>query len=880
MKILTLVWQNMRRMFTRHFTTLFVLFLGLAVSATALCVYYAQSASMLNTLTAYTGTDRSLEFNVGIMQNPQTVGAIMDFCEREHETPVSVTVLSEENTEYDIVGILSDKPMYIHTEAGEWLPEEGGGILIPYQMVEKTAASAVGDEFVLRANAGPRAFRICGLYNGELYTPSQFSYARLDQADYVGAGVNTPDELPEDARPNRAVFVTLADFMDAGLSGNMLRVRFVSPLSKQQQASFADQLALYVAEQTGDSLSPNLALQESARQVFSADYYGKFMLYVLIVALSVCNVVTLYVFFLRRSRRRLLTYRYLGATGGRIFAATALEVLFYTLLAFTAGWLLKDVVIRLTPLKYTVPALGAGTYLLLFAAFAAVTLLMLGLFMRTLRTNGRSEREPLVSAGKLALRLRLRRVYLTLKSYSGGILTELILLMQVFFVAFSATYALTYIYERGGSERFIRRHCGGDNALYFTKSWQILEAMDSERLSIYENNNSITSAMDPVTPTRGEVIRLVKKLESLPGVRSVGLMNWPYMLPARGDPMFEIKETKHLHPMNVALSDGTTGWFLYEYSRGLCEDVSLPMKEGVWLTEWADGVDVRTSEFIPIVVRQEWCETFGYGLGDVIDTSMEYYFRCTVGCYDPYTDSFSDPDYAMRYNVRLKVVGVLPARAKIPLMQYSRPSLDNIFTNFDPNNPDTEYVYCPKLYVNGKPLQEDSLELTDALLFTDTPERIDEYNALLADYGEVWSIEALAQATDEMYADATPEYAVHTILAVLLLFVGVGGYNTLMLERQKRTLGVYFSCGMPWKRAAFVLLAGNALLFLIGGAGGALWGVYSANSLRPMMEDSKLYSILTGVALVAVLLAVSSAFTIWKMRRLSPVALMKKDDAD
>ena len=123
MKILTLVWQNMRRMFTRHFTTLFVLFLGLAVSATALCVYYAQSASMLNTLTAYTGTDRSLEFNVGIMQNPQTVGAIMDFCEREHETPVSVTVLSEENTEYDIVGILSDKPMYIHTEAGEWLPE-------------------------------------------------------------------------------------------------------------------------------------------------------------------------------------------------------------------------------------------------------------------------------------------------------------------------------------------------------------------------------------------------------------------------------------------------------------------------------------------------------------------------------------------------------------------------------------------------------------------------------------------------------------------------------------------------------------------------------------------------------------------------------------
>lgn len=878
MKILTLVWQNMRRMITRHFTTLLVLFLGLTVSAAALCVYYAQSASMFNTLTAYTGTDRSLEFNVGIMQNPQTVEAIVAFCEREHETPVSVTVLSEENAEYDIVGILSDKPMYIHTEAGEWLPESGGGILVPYQMVEKAAASAVGDEFVLQANGGERAFRISGLYNGELYTPSQFSYARLDQSDFVGAGVNTPDGLEEGGRPNRAVFVTLADFMDAGLSGSVLRVRFVSPLSKQQQASFADQLALYVAEQTGDSLTPNLSLQESAKQVFSADYYGKFMLYVLIVALSVCNVVMLYVFFLRRSRRRLQTYRYLGATSGRIFAATALELLLYTLLAFTAGWLLKDVVIRSTPLRYTVPVLGLGTYLPLFGGFAAVILLMLGLYMRAMQRTGRAEQEPLFAAGKLALRLRLRRVYLTLKSYSGGVLTELILLMQVFFVAFSATYALTYMYERGGSERFIRRHCGGDNALYFTKSWQILEELSDDMYP--EEGLMVTTEFLPVFESRKRMLELPALLESLPGVRSVGLMNCPYMLPARDDPMFEIKETKHLHPMNVALSDGTTCWFLFEYSRGLCEDVSLHMKEGVWLTEWADGVDVRTDEFIPIVVRQEWCETFGYGLGDVVDTSMEYSATSVVSSYDIQTDSFSDPDYAQRYNVRLKVVGVLPARSKVPLLQCYPPSLENIFTNYNPSNPDTEYIYCPKLYVNGKPLQEDSLELTDALLFTDTPERIDEYNALLADYGEVWSIEALAAATDEMYADATPEYAVHTILAVLLLFVGVGGYNTLMLERQKRTLGVYFSCGMPWKRAAFVLLTGNALLFLIGGAGGALWGMYSANSLRPMMEDSKLYSVLTGLALVVVLLLVSSAFTIWKMRKLSPVALMKKEDAD
>ncbi len=363
----------------------------------------------------------------------------------------------------------------------------------------------------------------------------------------------------------------------------MLRVRFVSPLSKQQQASFAERLALYVAEQTGDSLSPNLALQESAKQVFSADYYDKFMLYVLIVVLSVqCGHA---VRVLPAAEPRRLTYRYLGATGGRIFAATALEVLFYTLLAFTAGWLLKDVVIRLTPLKYTVPALGAGTYLLLFAAFAAVTLLMLGLFMRTLRANGRSEREPLVSAGKArpapAPAARLPDPEELFRRYSdrahpahAGV-----------FVAFSATYALTYIYERGGSGALSAATAAATTRFI---SLKLAAPGGNQRRYVPGRRLMVTTKFFPVFESRQRILELPALLESLPGVRSVGLMNEAYMLPARDDPMFEIKETKHLHPMNVALSDGTTGWFLYEYSRGLCEDMSLPMKEGVWLTEWAD----------------------------------------------------------------------------------------------------------------------------------------------------------------------------------------------------------------------------------------------------------------------------------------------------
>ena len=51
-----------------------------------------------------------------------------------------------------------------------------------------------------------------------------------------------------------------------------------------------------------------------------------------------------------------------------------------------------------------------------------------------------------------------------------------------------------------------------------------------------------------------------------------------------------------------------------------------------------------------------------------------------------------------------------------------------------------------------------------------------------------------------------------------------------------------------------MLLTGNALLFLTAARAARCGEMYSAN-FRPMMEDSKLYSVLTGLALVVVLLS-------------------------
>ncbi len=96
-----------------------------------------------------------------------------------------------------------------------------------------------------------------------------------------------------------------------------------------------------------------------------------------------------------------------------------------------------------------------------------------------------------------------------------------------------------------------------------------------------------------------------------------------------------------------------------------------------------------------------------------------------------------------------------------------------------------------------------------------------------------------------------------------------------MLERQKRTLGVYFSCGMPWKRAAFVLLAGNALLFSHRRRGRRAVGrvqrkLAAAHDGGPAVQHSD------GRRPCRRTVGRRSAFTIWKMRRLSPSGAHEK----
>ena len=851
MKMSRLLFANIRKMIVCHTPVFIILMLGLIVSATALSVYYAQSAAMANTLTAFTGTDRSVEFQVSGVQNKETFYELQNALNSYGKEVQTITLLSEENDAFDIIGIYSDKPRYIQLEAGEWL-EESGDIIVPYQFLDGELSSMIGQKYSINA----QEYTVCGVYNQNTYTPDQFSYRRMNASSFSGAGVAQPDSLSE--RDVAAVFMSYSDFVSHDYTVAVVRVRFAEPIRESEQGQITEYVSNHVMDATGDFIYSEQTMQSAATQVYSVDFYSKLMLYVLLVLLSLVNILSLYLYVIRKNKRQYSLFTMLGLTRARLYALINIEILIYAVVSYVIGWLLKDLIIQHTYLKYTVPVLDVRIFFIILLAFLALSVITVTVIAnRTL--NGREEQadtSPL-ALSQLALRLKLKGIYLALKCHTRYF-TGLILFLQVFFVAFSFSYAVTYMYERGGQERFINRYFGGETTLYFVKNEIYYEYTSPEEISS-EQFAQDYFYMQPLTQDW-------KKLNDLPGILSEteGVLDVGYINPSL--------------MLDMEKNDRLVYGILFEYSPGLIKNVKMPMYRGEWLDTWADGVDILSSDYIPIMITQAMAEAEDLSVGDELPSNLTYGFFNTAPSYNEQTGRFDDGKHSPNYEATVKIVGILKGNTRQITLQSYPAKLDSIL--YPGSEKNDQYVFCPPLYLGNDRIQYDTLNYTDALLFVDDADRIDLLNQQLKDYGTVYSVSDLAKVSDQYFQDGSMEYYIHTILAVLLLFVGVGGYNTLMLERQKRTLGVYFSCGMPWKRAAFVLLTGNALLFLIGGAGGALWGMYSANSLRPMMEDSKLYSVLTGLALVVVLLLVSSVFTIWKMRKLSPVALMKKEDAD
>ena len=248
---------------------------------------------MVNRINAFVGVDRAVEFIVLDIKNKDTYSEIGKFA-RSIRAVKSISLLSEENMYFDIIGLQADKPIYITVEYGTWFSKPGD-IIVPYQMLEGKYSDMVGQKFYI----GENEYTICGVYNQNNYSPEQFCYNRIDEASFSGVGVDSPDYVSQRDVPG--IFMEYSDYVEAQYNTSSIRIRYVDPLSETQANEISATISDHIMNLTGDIVLSDNLMQEAAKQVYNIDFYSKIMLYILLVLLSLVNILSLFLYVIKNN---------------------------------------------------------------------------------------------------------------------------------------------------------------------------------------------------------------------------------------------------------------------------------------------------------------------------------------------------------------------------------------------------------------------------------------------------------------------------------------------------------------------------------------------------------------------------------------------------
>lgn len=851
MKLLRLIFSNIRKMFCRRFGILLILILGIAVSSCAMTVYYVQGITMFNTLSGYSSLDKTVEFFLSGAEKEATYNNAKEFINANSEVVDFFSAMSVENENVDIIGINSEDEK-IALSSGEWVKDNG--IVVPWQDISGKEYR-IGDKITIESADGKKStYTVCGIYNPAVYNAALFSSRRISMADYAATGVikdsslefEKENEYDYSDRNALGFFITYDDYVSAGHNSCTLLVRFSRAMSAENKENFALMCSDYSVRNGGDALDLDNRAMEASKTVFSLSFTSKFFIYIVIAVLGIVNILTLFLFVIKANKKQYEIFYLLGANKRKIILLTVAELVIYVIAAFTVGYTVAVIIINNSYLSDIIPHIGIGVYFLLMLAVLAVSVLFIVLnHKQIISAKGENDSEPLFPLYKPAKKFSNKTGYLMLRNYSNSLLGEIIIFFQIVFVAYSCTYALTYTFERGAQQRYTEKYLSNETAYIFSFHEDIW--LDNTFLNSEEQHTE-------------EFYKANEIINELPGLKDKGYI--------RNGIICFFDSNIPENAQNVA------------QIRMLCggiQHIGFELSQGDGFENFPGTVDISKTDTVPAVISSAIAKEYGVSVGDSLPYS--FFYNDLLNSEKIYDDSGNvtgfRPDSEQGFYITVE--GILRDNARFPSIESYPVDIYNIFLAQNEHN--NRLIYIPELVDGGEPIaygRTQNAWFSHTVLYPDS-DRLDEYRSTLKDYGTVHSIDELAATADEFYGDGSKEYYMFAILSVGLLLVGMVGYNFLSVQRQKYTFGVYYSCGMTLSTSKKLLLMSNAMLFLFGGAIGAVCGVFSANATRNMMYDSIIYSISAGLGFIVLLFCISMVIIIYGMNRLTPTELMKKN---
>ena len=832
-----------------------LLFIGLAVGSFAVVVYYVSSSTQLKVHQSVYGVDTVVEAPafVGTSDEIQALIALADSGELPEISYLSA--VSFENEEYDIVGIYWDEQELEASYEGRFIDASMMGqakAVAPRDIFDDRDAQ-VGDTMRILG----RPFEIVGLTHANGYAPDLYDVRRLRAGaeDLAGVELERPWQEELAARPERAVVIPLDTFAEIGLCANYYHITFAEPITAEQREEIEN------AVMDGAGLAECTDMTQFM-QINEINHLSKALVYFAAIAAGIINIVSLFAFFLKENRKQYITYKLLGATGGRIAAIVIAELALYTLIAFAVGCAGAVPFIEYSGFVGVHVPYGIWDFAAVYLALLAVELLIcLGQIRRisvrsVVRLRGESG-----GAGAAAARRKEkngRRVgctkFLRMLSFRysrSGIIRTVSIVFLSLTTAFSLAYAMTYVFEAGRYERYAAKAFPNDiyEFMYqfdFTEeAWEDLSAADADAVSPME---------------LPQYRQLEEKISMLSGVAEYGRLAGTSTL--RRDGVF---------------------YSAVHVNAGFAKAAPIPLKKGSWeaLAQY-DPAD--ESAAIPVVIPPYLEKEFPLGE----QFALEYRFVTgEIKQYDENGEYYGGQLVTDDHMRQFVVAGVMADDALV-LTHYINhatlwPEISHcLFPLYDDTTADEAMptpMYMPDVLRGGR-LEADNQHTPKFYLFPQAGSAppVEEWNSLLAKYGEWESFgEMISVYTENFHTAGGNQYFMHAAVASALLILGVGGYSIMLFAANRRMYGIYYVCGMPWSKAAGLTVAGNALDMLLPAAVGAVAGVYVSQGIRVFDETIVVLSVLTGAGAVLALYALTSAIIALSMRKARPKRLMAAD---
>lgn len=848
--MLHIILKDLKSMMRRPVVFLLLLF-GLIIGSASMIVYFTYGSEKLNNMDNMLihGNSVEVQANLGDSMEQQLMYELLT--DGTLPEMIYASSISYDSEGYDVVGLLDFENYFTTSGGGEFftLDEENQNVAVISSDLFEGEEVQIGDRRVI---AGAQ-MEIIGFMSKGYYIGEYFDLRQLPEGSEFVAGLDFSLERDDTVknRPGKGAIVPFTTMMNnaSGFYANNYHLTFKEKLTNEQRANIEQ----IITDRTGLSNFLPITLFS---ETYSTVQWSESAIYFVAVLAGIINIIALFAFFIRENRKQYLIYKLLGASNKKITAILISELSIYTLISYViacAGAIpLMQNIAFFKDCKMPSLLSLIIIFLIIVIAASAICYGQIRYILKGKIKKDKKKRKKEFKNCSEELSVGNRTLYLMSFHYNRkNALNVCSIVCLALAVSFSFTYAMTYIFE---SQKFVR---------FYNENYKYETFVASPKQEVIDSTNGmLLGTMEDYTDS--ELYReYLEAITSLEGLQDYGI--------EYGNSIFAWYPGEYQGRAIYARS----------YSEGYLKNISMNLKSGSW-EALLDYDKTDEDAVIPCIIFP-YCEK-DFPLGSTFTSKFDFdtgreHISSSIG-----EENLHGKITTETIERTFQVVGVLSEDGYManrgywsigmyaPITNFLSPVSDAALLNYD------AMMITPEVLHNGK-LPYDYLPLHYLFAEKGNEEILDKWQIEASQYAEIDSFSNFLKNYREQFNNGGGDtYIMHSIIAALLLLLGVGGFSIIQFSMNKKMYGIYYICGMTWSKAIKLTLVTNAIDTILPSVVGAVISIIIAQNIRGnFASTSILLSMLCGIGAVIAIYLITSVILAIALKNKKPKNLLTEE---